>query len=140
MNRLARRLLVRVAVIVAIVLILAAAYLRVQYPGFSRFLLNQARFATLRENRNLWFSLGYWLALIQKIRPDARGTYNFDLTPTEGMSDFEKGRIEYHRGAFRNAATLFESAIRNQHSKPKNTTRITSRKSGLFKLAEPRKK
>ena len=33
-----------------------------------------------------------------------------------------------------------ESAIRNQHSKPKNTTRITSRKSGLFKLAEPRKK
>jgi hypothetical protein len=114
MNRLARRLLVRVAVIVAIVLILAAAYLRVQYPGFSRFLLNQARFATLRENRNLWFSLGYWLALIQKIRPDARGTYNFDLTPTEGMSDFEKGRIEYHRGAFRNAATLFESAIRHK--------------------------
>jgi hypothetical protein len=56
--------------------------------------------------------LGYWLALIQNIRPDAAGTYNFALTPTHGLSDYETGRIEYHRGAFRKAATLFEPAIR----------------------------
>jgi hypothetical protein len=116
MNPFVHKLLRGIAVTVAIALLLPAAYLHVLYPGISRFLLNQARFASLRENRNLylWFSLGYWLGLIHKIRPDATGTYNFDLTPTEGTTNFEKGQIEYNRGAFRNAATLFESAIRNQ--------------------------
>jgi FG-GAP-like repeat/ASPIC and UnbV/FG-GAP repeat len=104
-----------IGITAAMALLLSAAYLRIRYPGFSRFLLNQARFATLRESRNLWFNLGYWLGLIQKIRLDpATGTYNFQLTPTDGLSDYEKGRIEYHRGAFRNALSLFKSAIRTQ--------------------------
>src|SRR3974390_1936646 len=103
-----------IALAAALVLTLSAAYLRLRYPGFSRFLLNQARFATVRENRNLWFNVGYWLEFMQKFRPSATGDYNFDLTTTHGLSDYEKGRIEYHRGAFRNALSLLESAIHSQ--------------------------
>lgn len=104
-----------IAITAAMALLLSAAYLRVRYPGFSRSLLDYARFATLRENRNLWFCLGYWLEFIQKVRLDpVAGGYNFNLTPTDGLSDYEKGQIEYHRGAFRNARSLFDSAIRSQ--------------------------
>lgn len=110
-----QRLFAVIALAAAILLGLPAAYLRVRYPGLSRFLLNQVRFATLHESRNLWFSVGYWLEFIQKVRLDpANGTYNFNATPTDGLSDYDKGRIEYHRGAFRNAVSLLEAAMRGE--------------------------
>ena len=89
--------------------------MRMAYPGLYRGFTNQALHATMRENLNLWFNLGYWLEFIQKETLDpATGYTNFNLTPTEGLNEYEKGRIEFHRGAFVNAISLIESDIRHR--------------------------
>jgi hypothetical protein len=123
-----------IALTPAIALPLSAAYQCLRYPGFSRSLINQVRFATPRENRNLWFCLGYWLEFVQKLRPDqATGAYNFNRTLTKALSDYEKGRIEYHRGAFRKSLSLFESAI---HSRGESEARLFWLGLTYLKLAE----
>src|SRR4051794_11295063 len=97
------------------VLSASGVYLRIQYPGLFRGSMNQYRFSTMHENRNLWFLIGYWLEFMQKMRQDpATGGYNFNRTPTDGLSDYEKGRIEYHPGAFADGVSLIASDIRTR--------------------------
>jgi hypothetical protein len=86
-------------------------YLR--YAGFVHFLINQLRFATWTENRNLLFCNRYWLEFMQKLTFDKKhGVYGFDEVAAEHHDDFDSGKIEYHRGNFTLAISLIERAIR----------------------------
>jgi hypothetical protein len=102
-------------ILLAGVLLLAvlAGYARIAYPGLFRGSVNQILHSTAHENRNLWFCLGYWMEFIQKVRLDPNtGNYNFNTTPLDGLSDYERARIEFHRGEFAKAITLIQSDIR----------------------------
>ena len=86
-----------------------------KYPGFVRFTINQIRFATLLENRNLWFCNWYWLDFMQRLRLDQEtGVYSFDEEARLTHSDFLKGKIEYHRGNFVVAGSLIEKSIKER--------------------------
>ena len=100
---------------IAAVGIAACIWLRIEYPGALRFVAKQMRYAAPHENRNIWFMVGYWLEFIQKMRLDPNtGAYNFNRTPIEGLSEYERGRIEFHKGAFARAITLIQSDIRQK--------------------------
>jgi FG-GAP-like repeat/ASPIC and UnbV len=86
-----------------------------RYPGFVRFLVNQLRFATWRENRNLWFCNRYWLEFMQRLQLDrGTGIYSFEDVAAEPHDDFTAGKIEYHRGNFNGSTALLENAIREK--------------------------
>jgi hypothetical protein len=96
-------------------LALGGVWLRSEYPGLVRGSINQYRFSTMHENRNLMFLISYWLKFMQQMRQDPKtGAWNFNNTPTQGMDAFAKGQIDYHRGAFRNAAEEIQAAIASQ--------------------------
>jgi len=100
---------------IAAAAIVAGVWLRVEYPGALRFVAKQMRYAAPHENRNIWFMVGYWLEFIQKMRLDPNtGAYNFNRTPVEGQSEYERGRIEFHKGAFARAIALIQSDIRQK--------------------------
>jgi len=89
--------------------------MKVRYPGLVRGAVNQYRFSTMHENRNLWFLIGYWIHFMQYMRQDpVTHIYNFNNTPMEGMDDFTRGQIDYHKGNFREAVRLIESTIRTR--------------------------
>ena len=90
----------------------AGLWIRLEYPGLVRGSMNQLRFSTMQENRNLMMLISYWLKFMQQMRQDPKtGAWNFNNTPTDRMSSFEKGQIDYHRGAFRQAAEEIQTAI-----------------------------
>jgi hypothetical protein len=83
-----------------------------RYAGFVHFLINQLRFATWNENRNLMFCNMYWLEFMQKLQFDHdNGVFTFDEAAAEPHSDFDSGKIEYHRGNFKLATSRIEKAI-----------------------------
>ena len=85
------------------------------YPGFIRFIFNQARFATWRENWNLAFCNVYWLEFMQLLRQDcSTSVYGFDQAAAEKHDDFTAGKIEYHRGRFAAAISLIEKTIKSK--------------------------
>jgi hypothetical protein len=106
--RIARRVKLRRAFLLALVALVAfAAYARHRYRGFTTGMYNQMRGASVGENRNLWFLIGYWLDYMQLLQFDeATGFYSFDLVEERGMDDFEKGKLAFHRGQFGRAAAL----------------------------------
>jgi hypothetical protein len=90
----------------------AGAYAYRSYTGFTTGMYNQMRGASVRENRNLWFLIGYWLEYMQLLQYDeATGFYTFDLVDERGMGDFDKGKLAFHRGQFDRAAALIERDI-----------------------------
>jgi hypothetical protein len=104
-----------VVLFLGISLLVIALFLLWRYPGFVQFLSNQLRFASWRENRNLWFCNWYWLEFMQRLRLDGKiGIYSFDEVAAQPHSDFVTGKIEYHRGNFPQAIALIEKSIREK--------------------------
>ena len=96
------------------------------YKGFTHGLINQFRYATMAENKNLNFCVSYWLDFMEKLRFDeATGFYSFDELAQEyndkrNSNDFESGTLAYHRGEFAQAITHIERDIdRNGESESK---------------------
>jgi FG-GAP-like repeat/ASPIC and UnbV len=110
----------------AIFFLLSSALFYARYPGSTRAIFYQFRYATLDEHRNLYFLISYWLTFMQKFSFDtASGFYNFDNIAQDydnrpDVNDFEKGKLAYHRGEFAQAITLIEQDIdRNGESESK---------------------
>ncbi|HEU4388552.1 MAG TPA: CRTAC1 family protein [Blastocatellia bacterium] len=96
-----------------LILLGAAAYFRLVYPGFTRGMWNQVRYSTMDENRNLWFCISYWLDFMQKLRLNpSTGIYAFDGVGEAGLDGLERGVLSYHRGEFARGAALIEENIR----------------------------
>lgn len=92
-----------------------ALIFRLRYPGFVAFMLNQLRFASWKENRNLWFCNTYWLEFMQRLRlNEDTGIYDFDDAARERHHELVAGKIEYHRGHFAEAIVLIEQAIQKK--------------------------
>lgn len=108
-----RRLTLRRAGLVLVAVLLGAGlYFRYQYKGFTTGLYNQTRYATVGENKNLWFCVGYWLKYMQMLKfNDATGFYSFDNVDEAGMSLSERGKLAFHRGDFPVAISLIEQDI-----------------------------
>jgi hypothetical protein len=94
------------------VLLCYTIYLWAKNRGFVRFLLNQVRYASWAENKNLYFCNSYWLEFMQKLRFNkATGIYGFEEVAAQDQHDFEAGKIQYHLGNFERAISLIESYI-----------------------------
>jgi tetratricopeptide (TPR) repeat protein len=109
----ARRLRLRhVFMGLLLALLATGVYVRYRYTGFTTGLYRQMRYASVRENSNLWFLIGYWLEYMQLLKLDqATGFYSFDGVDESGMDQFERGRLAYHRGDFGRAVHLIEKDI-----------------------------
>lgn len=93
-------------------LALCGVLFRLRYPGITLALYRQLAYSTHHENRNLWFCLHYWIEFMQKLTFDpASHVWNFDQTSEQGMGDFERGRLAFHRGDFARAVTLIKDDI-----------------------------
>jgi hypothetical protein len=112
-GRRARRLRLWHAVPVFLLALAAAGvYVRQSYGGFAAGMYNQMRGASVRENQNLWFLVGYWLEYMQLLEYDrATGFYTFDTVDQTGMGDFDKGKLAFHQGHFGRAVALIERDI-----------------------------
>jgi hypothetical protein len=110
---LAKYLRLRYALVALLLALLAGGtYVRLSYRGFTKGMYNQMRYASVAENRNLWFLISYWLEYMQLLRFDeTTGFYNFDGTDERGMDDLEKGKLAFHRGQFARAVALIEHDI-----------------------------
>lgn len=85
------------------------------YPGMASGLVNQMRYGSFEENRNLWLCNSYWLEFMQKLSFDpAVGMWTFDAVQEEGLSDFERGRLAFHRGRFAEAVPLLEASVERE--------------------------
>ena len=94
------------------IFIFGVGFFYVRYPGFVKFVGNQLRFASWRENKNLLLMNRYWLEFMEKLRLNAStGIYGFDEVAKFVSDDFELGKIEYHRGNFTRAITLIEKSM-----------------------------
>ena len=103
-----RRSLRVVVILLALILASGLGFQRA-YPGMTGGLLNQLRYSTLEESRNVWIYVSYLLGFLEKLALDtSRGIYDFQLTPDTGLDDFERGRLAFPRGRFREAAALLE--------------------------------
>lgn len=90
----------------------AGGYFYLRYPGFTRGFSNQLRYATVTENKNLYFCIDYWLEYMQLLKfNEATGFYSFDNIDESGMSLFERGKLAYHRGDFAGAISQIEQDI-----------------------------
>lgn len=95
-----------------LILLLAGSYIRVSYKGFTTGMYNQTRYATVAENKNLWFCISYWLDYMQLLKfNEASGLYSFDNVDESGMSLYERGKLAYHRGDFPVVVSLIEQDI-----------------------------
>src|ERR1043165_3277486 len=86
-------------------------YFYCRFPGFVKFTANQMRFATWRENWNLWFMNSYWLEFMKKLELNPNGIYSFDQAVKRTRNEFELGKLEYHVGNFSRAIAPIESSI-----------------------------
>lgn len=101
-----------VLLLLLLALVVAGVSVRRGYRGFTTGMYNQMRGATVRENRNLWFLIGYWLQYMQMLEFDqSSGFYTFDTVDERGMGDFDKGKLAFHRGQFGRAVALIERDI-----------------------------
>ncbi|HMG74274.1 MAG TPA: CRTAC1 family protein [Pyrinomonadaceae bacterium] len=102
----------RVGLILLATVLGAGLYFRYQYRGFTAGLYNQTRYASIGENKNLWFCLSYWLEYMQLLKfNDSTGFYSFDNVDESAMSAYERGKLAYHRGDFGTAVSLIELDI-----------------------------
>jgi len=93
-------------------LMVAGLYFRYEYKGFTTGLYYQSRYATVGENRNLWFCISYWLKYMQLLQlNNSTGFYGFDNVDESGMSPYERGKLAFHRGDFPIAVSLIEEDI-----------------------------
>ena len=88
-----------------------AGYFYYTYRGFTHAVFNSFRYATLAENRNLFFCLHYWFDFVGKLRLGTDGFYSFDGTAEENFSDFERGQLAYHKADFLQAINYIERDI-----------------------------
>jgi len=102
----------RAGLVLVAALLGAGVYFRYQYKGFTTGLYYQTQYATVSENKNLWFCVGYWLDYMQMLKfNDATGFYSFDNVDESGMSLYERGKLAFHRGDFPVAVSLIERDI-----------------------------
>src|SRR5262245_40971126 len=94
-----------------VTLVGVAGYMRYNYRGFTTALINYSIYATVAENRNLYFCLSYWFEFVGKLRPNEDGFYRFDGIDEEKLGDFERGQLAYHRGNFPLAIKYLERDI-----------------------------
>src|SRR5258706_6626234 len=95
-----------------LILLFGAIYFQHRYKGFSGGLYNQARYATLGENKNLWFCVSYWLEYMELLKfNEATGFYSFDNVDETGMSLYERGKLAFHRGDFATAVARIEQDV-----------------------------
>ena len=86
-----------------------ATYFQKRYTGLTKGMLNQIRYSTTDENKNLWIIISYWLEWMQKLKMnDATGIYGFQGVDESRLDDFDKGKLAYHRGQFAQAVSLIE--------------------------------
>lgn len=110
--RVARVRLRHIFLLVLISLVGAGVYVGYSYKGFTTGFYRQTRYASMAENRNLWFLIGYWLEYMQLLELDpATGFYGFDRVDESTMDQFGRGRLAYHRGDFGRAVSLIENDI-----------------------------
>jgi FG-GAP-like repeat/ASPIC and UnbV len=101
-----------IALLLLFTLLGAAVYVRNSYKGFTIGFYRQMRYASVRENQNLWFLIGYWLEYMQLLEFDeTTGFYSFDNVDESRMDQFERGRLAYHRGNFASAVSLISNDI-----------------------------
>src|SRR5262245_5805569 len=81
------------------------------YPGFTGGMFNQMRNGAVRENRNLWFCISYWLEYMQMLKLNEDGIYGFGGVDETALDDFERGKLAYHRGNFAQAIKLIERDV-----------------------------
>lgn len=105
----------------ALVATASFAVLRNRYPGFTMGVYRQLRYSTVHENRNLWFCTSYWLDLMRQLTFDReKRVWTFDKTPQQGLSNYERGRLAFHRGDFSQAVLLIDNDVREEgESEPK---------------------
>jgi hypothetical protein len=113
--------MLRVVTALTFLLVLLALVLEFRYPGFVLGSWRQLRYSTAHENRNLWFCISYWLDSMQKLTFDPeKKVWSFDKTPQQDMSEFEKGKLAFHRGDFSQAALLIAKDVKRYgESEPK---------------------
>ncbi|HEY7214961.1 MAG TPA: CRTAC1 family protein [Thermoanaerobaculia bacterium] len=110
--RRSRRFL-RLLVILLILFVAAGFGFRRAYPGMTSGMLNQLRYATFAESRSLFAANFYWLEFMQKLSFDPRrGMWTFDGVREEGLSDFDRGLLEFHRGKLAQALPLLERSLK----------------------------
>lgn len=103
-----------ICVFLFLTLICAAVYFFLSYLKFSQALFDYARYSTIKENRNLYYCLSYWFEFTGKLRMNQEGFYSFEGIDETNLSEFEKGRLAYHRGEFSVAIKLIESDVKNK--------------------------
>jgi hypothetical protein len=109
MTRVYRRILA-VATLLAMLAAASVGGMYLRYPGFTRAVLNQLRYADLVQNRNLAACLVYWLQFMQKLTINP-STHVWGFEGIAGTSDFEGGQLAYHRGDFSGAIDRFSRAL-----------------------------
>lgn len=108
------RRVLRLFSLVVLLCVASFAIFSAVFPGFTLGLYRNLRYSTWGENKNLYFSLAYWLHFIQKMRFDPyKRIWSFDKTPDDNLDDFERGRLAFHRGNFSQAAALLRQEIQN---------------------------
>lgn len=104
----------KVCAVLLLTLICAIVYFVRSYQKFTYALFDYARYSTVKENRNLNFCLSYWFDFVGKLKLDEEGFYSFEGIDETNLSEFEKGKLAYHRGEFSSAIKLIESNVKNQ--------------------------
>jgi hypothetical protein len=103
---------VRLMFALSITAVGGVAVFAIAYPGSSRGMINQCLSATFHENKNLSFCINYWTKYMGLLAYDEqRRVYSFAKTPEEGMDDFERGKLAYHRGDFPRATSLIRAEM-----------------------------
>lgn len=109
MNFLKSTRLNTVCLILIAALLGQGVYLYYRYKGFTTALFNYTFYSTVAENENLYFCLSYWFEFVGKLRLTPDNFLTFDGVPEEGLSDFEKGQLAYHRADFGQAIRYIEA-------------------------------
>jgi len=102
--------------VIALALLAAAAawmiWLAHAYRGMASGMLNQMRYGTMAENRNLGFCISYWLKFMQQLSYDPKSRmWTFDGVREAELDDFQRGQLAFHRGRFADAVTLLDRAV-----------------------------
>jgi tetratricopeptide (TPR) repeat protein len=105
----------RLVIVLALILLAGAAWMRRAYPGMTEGMWNQMRYASFRDSRNLMVCVQYFLETMEELTFDpASGTWNFRHTPETGLGELQQGRLTFHRGDYTGAIDRLQKHVR-QH-------------------------